>query len=106
MADADLLDLIRQIGEAMDRSSIGADNDIAECLGRWVNAAQSGACGRRVGHRAHDNHALRAELSVRRIAGSNDPDARSGDMSATDEFRHDPVDDIDGNGKANSRIRA
>src|SRR5262249_29031463 len=106
MADPDLVQFIGQIREAPHRLVVHRRDDIAQCVGTPVDAAQAGARGRGVRKRIQDRYAFDTETRRRLFAYGDDADPGCWHMAVTDELRYHAVDDVDRNGESATGARS
>src|SRR5262249_30711192 len=102
LADADALELPRQVGQPAHRLAVDADDDVANRPAARIDTAQPGAIGRRAGYGAHDDHALDAGPSRCILVGGNNADAGRRHVAFADDLGHHPIDDVDRDGEADA----
>jgi hypothetical protein len=69
-------------------------------------ALKPGRLGGRAGHHAHDDHASHAHPGRHRLVGGGNADAGRRHPALGDDLRHDAVDRVDGDGKADAGVGA
>src|SRR5438105_463506 len=102
LAGADLLDLVGEVGQPVNRLAVGLDNDVAERTRAEIDAADAGTLGRASGRGAHDDHPFDAEPGRDGLAGGDDADPGRRHATVLDEIGNDAIDDVDGDSEADA----
>src|SRR5215207_8672181 len=94
LARADLLDLIGQVGKAVNRLAVDLNDDVAQRARGKIDAPDAGTLCGTARRGTNDYHAFDAHAGRNRFTSGNDADSRRRHAAILDQLGHDAIDDI------------